>query len=69
VISVAEKLAVMEVEVFGLKEVLGNLDSNHEKLQEAVARQGDELAKTRSWATASSNWKKGICCFAPRAKG
>jgi septal ring factor EnvC (AmiA/AmiB activator) len=34
-------------EVSGLKEALAKLEGKHEKLQETVARQGDDLAETR----------------------
>jgi predicted nucleic acid-binding Zn-ribbon protein len=34
-------------EVSELKEMFGNLETKHEQLREAVARQGDELAETR----------------------
>jgi septal ring factor EnvC (AmiA/AmiB activator) len=49
-ISDAKKLAVMEAELSGLRsnlrEVLGNLEGKHERLQATVTRQGDELAET-----------------------
>jgi hypothetical protein len=41
-----KKAAQERSEVSGLKEVLGNLEGKHEKLQETVARQGEEVAET-----------------------
>jgi septal ring factor EnvC (AmiA/AmiB activator) len=46
-ISDLHKKAAQERSDFsGLKEVLANLEGKHEKLREAVARQGDERAET-----------------------
>jgi septal ring factor EnvC (AmiA/AmiB activator) len=42
-----KKAAQERSEVSGLKEVLVNPESRHEKLREIVATQGDELAETR----------------------
>jgi hypothetical protein len=48
--SKVNELVKRDIEkVSGLKELLGNLEANHEQLRATVARHGDELVETRRW--------------------